>query len=855
MVSIKTLLGRPSPWRRATAAAIAVTIVCGGLVSAPPAWATHASRPSPYFRQLTNIGPNGGHNFQDPGFARSEESGQLHFFLTPDFQGGDKYSRCPTDPRMELLSYVRWFGPGGAIGPAQQVDYRYEWTLNYWCGANWGPDGQIVSYGVTQPAGATELRFYFVYDNVMDGAMHGASDANEVLVAEARSVAPPTVPDAPSDLTLVRVQRDAAELNWQDNATAETEQQLQRSDDGRNTWGTVATLPADQTVHMDSGLSPGQTYWYRVRASNSIGDSPWSNELEVTPGCEFDTDCDGLSNSDETDLLLTNPNKPDTDSDGLLDPWESPAKVGTENIENAGFTSFTVPEIVEPGVVVSHDEVFGPYLQDYCEVADFSLRPTDIDSDGNPDQIRCFNTRPDPLHKDVFLELDWQDCREEGDCPEAAGLQIDPMHHAPSILGLALVRDMFADAPVPNPDGTSGVRLQVLVDEAISHAPNCDQGEAGVRDSYFGTVGQRDRPEAATILMLKARAVRYAVSGHSTAHPGIDDCPTPDAASFIASGFGAWPIEPYDWSPFGDANLGGRDILISLGPVWSCPSEVRGNPDIPPPGPCYRRVVTTPSAFGGEHVTVMPGIFPTSVAVSGDEIDLPYPVSRMLGLPERDGIAQLWGRALAHLLGHALGVTDADIRNAPDLPASDMDGDGINEIALPESYWQWTGLSFAPSGVGIPIQESVPRYNDLASQDLDRDGFVEGRDNCPGVPNVAGSDGFQPDEDADGFGDACDFDEDADGMMSRSTLIYLGMPSTTAVDLYPFDSDNDGLKNTVDLNDDTDAIADVLDNCDLISNLDQADSDADGIGNVCDIDDDADGLLDDYQAWMGLLGD
>ena len=58
------------------------------------------------------------------------------------------------------------------------------------------------------------------------------------------------------------------------------------------------------------------------------------------------------------------------------------------------------------------------------------------------------------------------------------------------------------------------------------------------------------------------------------------------------------------------------------------------------------------------------------------------------------------------------------------------------------------------------------------------------------------------------------------------------------------DIDGDGLDNGVDTDDDNDGTTDVMDNCYLISNADQANADNDQFGNACDEDDDNDSLLD-----------
>ena len=44
-------------------------------------------------------------------------------------------------------------------------------------------------------------------------------------------------------------------------------------------WMTVASPAADATFHTHSGLDPGTTHHYRLRASNAIGDSMWSADV------------------------------------------------------------------------------------------------------------------------------------------------------------------------------------------------------------------------------------------------------------------------------------------------------------------------------------------------------------------------------------------------------------------------------------------------------------------------------------------------------------------------------------------------------------------------------------------------
>ena len=92
----------------------------------------------------------------------------------------------------------------------------------------------------------------------------------------------PTLPAAPTALTLTR-QAGRVTLTWTDNATNETGFQIQRRG---ATWVTIASPAANPgtgtVTYIDTTVTPGTVYRYRVRAVNLAGNSAWSNVAQIT---------------------------------------------------------------------------------------------------------------------------------------------------------------------------------------------------------------------------------------------------------------------------------------------------------------------------------------------------------------------------------------------------------------------------------------------------------------------------------------------------------------------------------------------------------------------------------------------
>ncbi len=134
-----------------------------------------------------------------------------------------------------------------------------------------------------------------------------------------------------------------------------------------------------------------------------------------------------------------------------------------------------------------------------------------------------------------------------------------------------------------------------------------------------------------------------------------------------------------------------------------------------------------------------------------------------------------------------------------------------------------------PLGVtpqGVPLPPPAPCV------DRDGDGQFDGVDNCIDLPNP-----LQEDFDRDTVGDACDDDDDGDGLTDAQE-------NALGTDPLDPDSDDDGLTDGEEVlvigsdplspDGDGDGVLDPADNCPVTANPGQQDVDGDTRGDVCD---------------------
>jgi alpha-tubulin suppressor-like RCC1 family protein len=87
---------------------------------------------------------------------------------------------------------------------------------------------------------------------------------------------------APSNLILTVVSSSQINLSWRDNSSEETSFKIERSYGGPGSYIQIDTIGPNNTLYSDTTVTPGNTYYYRIRVYNDLGNSLYSNEAGIS---------------------------------------------------------------------------------------------------------------------------------------------------------------------------------------------------------------------------------------------------------------------------------------------------------------------------------------------------------------------------------------------------------------------------------------------------------------------------------------------------------------------------------------------------------------------------------------------
>jgi hypothetical protein len=120
----------------------------------------------------------------------------------------------------------------------------------------------------------------FTVPTAVDGKVYVGTDG--FIVSYGPPVPPTTVPATPTGLTATARFATEIDLAWTDVATNEALYHVERSLDGTTGWTEVGTAGVNAESFIDSSAQPVTHYYYRVWASNALGNSGFSNVADGT---------------------------------------------------------------------------------------------------------------------------------------------------------------------------------------------------------------------------------------------------------------------------------------------------------------------------------------------------------------------------------------------------------------------------------------------------------------------------------------------------------------------------------------------------------------------------------------------
>lgn len=159
-----------------------------------------------------------------------------------------------------------------------------DWTFE---GSNDGLNWVILDTRTNQsfPSRFQERSFTFANSDLyqyyrLNMTKNHGSDAYQMAEWQIFGI-PLNAPAVPANLTVTEVTEYAISISWDDVANNESGYEIAKSTDG-SSFTAIDTVEADVSVFTENSLNLLTTYYYKVRAISSSGNSIYSNMVEAT---------------------------------------------------------------------------------------------------------------------------------------------------------------------------------------------------------------------------------------------------------------------------------------------------------------------------------------------------------------------------------------------------------------------------------------------------------------------------------------------------------------------------------------------------------------------------------------------
>ncbi len=227
--------------------------------------------PAYYNGQIYYVGGSNIGNPNDVGKTFSISNGQIS--LTPTSQGPDYYNYPGSTPSISANGTTNGIVWTVDTGSNELRAYSASGFNDELYTTDQAPNGRDVLTGSIVK---------FSVPTIANGQVYlGSSDALNVYGLLAQATKPPA---APSNLTAKAISGTSIQLTWKDNSippNKATGFYIEDSTDDVH-FTQIATVGAGTTLYTVGGLDVATTYYFRVRAFNTIGDSGYSNTAKAT---------------------------------------------------------------------------------------------------------------------------------------------------------------------------------------------------------------------------------------------------------------------------------------------------------------------------------------------------------------------------------------------------------------------------------------------------------------------------------------------------------------------------------------------------------------------------------------------